>query len=291
MKLYNSGSQRIEYVRLSRKLVTVHLGDPLSRHALHLDDLFPYAMADTLTRYLEFQGHRVKTVQHVTSSVGHGKGKAITGDTDWSPQTIRALQMLNIRPPDDCSSHPVSELLPLEPRARSATVSHLRWHTVQVEYNGGAEATPGALIKVQDLLTCYSPDAVRFYLASQHYRRSWHFSWKQLARAAEQARVVAQAATVRGGLRRRFDPTPIKQCLLDALDDDLNTCIALSALLYLADEILVADAAGLHVAHAQSTLRALSWIFGLRLGNPPEMRVVEGWQRQAAKTPEQVTNF
>ena len=103
---------------------------------------------------------------------------------------------------------------------------------------------------------------------------------RAMARAAVQVRTVAQAATIRGGQRAQFNAAPISRCVVAALQDDLNTCTAVSALLYLADEILDAAACGYGVTDAQASLLALSAVLGLRLGRPLDLCVVEGWRRR-----------
>jgi cysteinyl-tRNA synthetase len=68
------------------------------------------------------------------------------------------------------------------------------------------------------------------------------------------------------------------------MDDDLDTSAALEALDQLANQILEAVAAGQGVGKAQTALRDLTGVLGLRLDQgEPEPEVVRGWQAHAQR--------
>jgi cysteinyl-tRNA synthetase len=72
----------------------------------------------------------------------------------------------------------------------------------------------------------------------------------------------------------------------EAMEDDLNTPVALKSLLKLSNEISSASGQGMDVIEAQSKLKNLASSLGLSLlKDGPEKRVVDGWsihQRQFA---------
>jgi L-cysteine:1D-myo-inositol 2-amino-2-deoxy-alpha-D-glucopyranoside ligase len=183
---------------------------------------------------------------------------------------------------DLCFPHHASERAQVEVLTGRSFV-RLWLHTAMVEHEGAKMSKSlGNLVMVRDLLTHYSADALRFYLASHHYRRPWTYSQYSLTRAAEQVHTVLRAVQIPGGEKARFDAAPYCRYIGAALDDDLNTPNALTTLLHLADEILSAASAGAVVSEAQATLRALSSIFGLRLGFDIEPAIHNGWARHLA---------
>ena len=137
----------------------------------------------------------------------------------------------------------------------------------------------GNLIMVRDLLRDWSPDAIRLYLASHHYRQPWSHNPKELASAAQLAGRLLEAVTIQGGRGARVDPGEFATDFYAAMDEDLNTPEALQVMDRLADTILSGARDGDNVQVAQEALRAMSRVFGLRLdAEGPDERVQEGWQ-------------
>jgi cysteinyl-tRNA synthetase len=142
----------------------------------------------------------------------------------------------------------------------------------------------GNLVMVRDLLQRYSADALRLYLGEHHYRERWSYHEPALQAATELAHLLEKAATANGGPQAELDPTPVQATFIQTMDDDLQTPKALNALANLAEQINLAAAQEQNVRRAQATLRALSSIFGVRLGaTAPEPPVVTGWHAHAAK--------
>jgi L-cysteine:1D-myo-inositol 2-amino-2-deoxy-alpha-D-glucopyranoside ligase len=154
-------------------------------------------------------------------------------------------------------------------------------HTAMVRHEGEKMSKSlGNLVMVDELLKTWSPDALRLYMGAHHYREPWSHDDEELAQAEELATKLRQAVTVAAGTGEPLDPTEAQVAFTRAMDGDLNTPEALAALEQLADDILGAAKAGQDVSAAQSTLRTLGSVFGLRLdAEGPEMRVIEGWGR------------
>jgi cysteinyl-tRNA synthetase len=51
----------------------------------------------------------------------------------------------------------------------------------------------GNLVMVSDLLKIYSPDALRLYLGSHHYREAWSYDEKDLQESQKLADMLSQA--------------------------------------------------------------------------------------------------
>jgi cysteinyl-tRNA synthetase len=142
----------------------------------------------------------------------------------------------------------------------------------------------GNLIMVRDLLEKRSPDALRLYMAQHHYRSSWSYDPAELQRAAafaDKLRAAATAPVLAGDI---LSPDEAAASFRRAMDHDLDTSAALEALDRLADQILDAAAAGQGVGKAQTALRDLTGVLGLRLDHgEPEPEVVRGWQAHAKR--------
>jgi len=141
----------------------------------------------------------------------------------------------------------------------------------------------GNLVLVRDLLRSYSGDAIRLYLVGRHYRSELSFDEADLEAAAltaarlrtaclvaEQVEALAPAAADPASL------TPLvrdhRQRFLAAMDDDLDTPVAMPELLALATLALEADDPALQ-AEAGWMVRELgARILGLRLATVPSLR-------------------
>jgi len=158
-------------------------------------------------------------------------------------------------------------------------------HTAMVHHEGEKMSKSlGNLVMARDLLKTWSPDALRLYLAGYHYREIWSHDDDALAAAEQRAQQLLAAATASGGTGPAFDASTAEAAVINALDNDLDTPAAVAALTQLADDIVTAAAAGQDVATAQTTLKGLSTIFGLRLdADGPEERVIAGWDEHLKK--------
>jgi cysteinyl-tRNA synthetase len=132
---------------------------------------------------------------------------------------------------------------------------------------------------VRDLLEKYSPDALRIYLAQHHYRQSWAHDQLELDKAAQSEEKLLAALTAVDSGERPINTQPIQARFRAAMDNDLDTALALASLLNLADEIIFRAETGYQVTAAQDVLREMAAVFGLRLDKTElEARVTTGWQ-------------
>jgi L-cysteine:1D-myo-inositol 2-amino-2-deoxy-alpha-D-glucopyranoside ligase len=176
--------------------------------------------------------------------------------------------------------HHESEIAQAEPLMNGNTSFTRFWlHTAMVYHEGEKMSKSlGNLVMARDLLETYSPDALRLYLGSHHYRQVWSHSDAELEQAEQLAQKLRTAVTITGGQGASLDPTPAKTNFEEALANDLDTSTALATLERLADEVLAADRQGQEVKTAQQVLRDMGYVFGLRLdASEPETRVTAGW--------------
>jgi L-cysteine:1D-myo-inositol 2-amino-2-deoxy-alpha-D-glucopyranoside ligase len=153
-------------------------------------------------------------------------------------------------------------------------------HTAMVYHDGDKMSKSlGNLVWVRELLKSYSPNAIRLYLGKNHYREEWSFSEEELKIAAEEAKMVREAIEVVGGDGKSLDASLAEKNFEGAMENDLDTPRAVGAMNALAREILDSSGGGRNVKEAQKALLNMSRVFGLRFGDGPEARVVEGWQK------------
>jgi L-cysteine:1D-myo-inositol 2-amino-2-deoxy-alpha-D-glucopyranoside ligase len=143
-------------------------------------------------------------------------------------------------------------------------------HVGLVDYQGDKMSKSlGNLVFVRDVLAEYHPDALRLYLASNHYRASWEYQDGEIETWAALAGDLREAADFPAyGIEQEVDVAPFRERFLNALDDDLNTPIALEALREIGQAILEAPEED-DVRDAQDTLRELADILGLSLNEEP----------------------
>lgn len=159
-------------------------------------------------------------------------------------------------------------------------------HTAMVRYQGEKMSKSlGNLIMVRDLLQTYSPDAIRLYLAAHHYRTPWSHDERELAQAQALAKHLLEIVSLPNGqtpptAEMREAYARDEQNFYAAMNNDLDTPKALSAIEDLAIDVKYDALAGVNVQGAMSMLRAFCSVFGLQLdAGEPEPRVVAGWNR------------
>jgi cysteinyl-tRNA synthetase len=124
----------------------------------------------------------------------------------------------------------------------------------------------GNLITLRDALSRYSPDAIRLFVLSSHYRSPTTYSdegLEAMERAAERLR--RSALRVKVVIATPYDAQPYRQRFVEAMDDDFNTAQALAALFDLAEGIDRNLEHGFDVTKAQDILRDLAAVLGLTL--------------------------
>jgi len=127
----------------------------------------------------------------------------------------------------------------------------------------------GKLITIKEAREKYSPDAIRIFILSSHYRSPLTYSEETLEaaeRGAERLARVISRDDPTGGVEEALDAEPYYNQFIDAMDDDFNTPQALAVLFNLASAINQAADSGISFLKARSVLSELARdILGLKL--------------------------
>lgn len=121
----------------------------------------------------------------------------------------------------------------------------------------------GNLVSVVEALERYSPDAMRLYFLSSHYRSPLAYSDEGAAAIERSLDRIRYALTPSNGAGPQVDPSSHAARFATAMDDDLNTPQAVAALFDLARDINRGRDAGQSVDEGQATLRELGGVLGL----------------------------
>ncbi|MBA7566287.1 Cysteine--tRNA ligase [subsurface metagenome] len=130
----------------------------------------------------------------------------------------------------------------------------------------------GNLITIREALEKYSPDAIRIFVLSSHYRSPLTYSEEALAaaeRGADRLRQAVHSGSKGEKVGDRIDSEPYRQRFIEAMDDDFNTAQALGVLFDLARDINRVSDKGYSVVRGQQVLLELANVLGLTL-EPPE---------------------
>jgi L-cysteine:1D-myo-inositol 2-amino-2-deoxy-alpha-D-glucopyranoside ligase len=159
-------------------------------------------------------------------------------------------------------------------------------HAGMLRYHGEKMSKSlGNLVLVRDLLRSYSGDAIRLYLVRHHYRAELDFHEADLDAAASDASLLRRACLVAEQIEplalAAADPIDLspgvvlhRARFLAAMDDDLNTPIAVPELLSLA-ALAVESEQPSQRAEAGWMVRELgARILGLRLATVPSLSEV-----------------
>jgi len=125
----------------------------------------------------------------------------------------------------------------------------------------------GKLIGITETLAKYSPDTIRLWVLSSHYRSPTTYSNENML-ASEKGinRLVHTArANIDRSTTKNVDSRPYQNQFIEVMDDDFNTPQAVAALFDLAREINRGRDEGLGVGEAQKTLLELTGVLGLTL--------------------------
>ena len=122
----------------------------------------------------------------------------------------------------------------------------------------------GNLVSVEEALENYSPDAIRLYFLSSHYRSPLNYTDEgcdAMERSADRLRNVLRKQVNLGGAP--MNPAPFEAQFIEGMDDDLNTPKALAAMFDLSHEMNRQRDAGNSISAAQDCLRHLGSLLGL----------------------------
>jgi cysteinyl-tRNA synthetase len=125
----------------------------------------------------------------------------------------------------------------------------------------------GILVTVKEVLEHFSPDALRLFILSSHYRSPISFSEEGLEAAEKGVERLRQAVRGEGKGEKAgaMDTDTFRQKFIEAMDDDFNSAQALAVLFDLAREINRAHSEGFDVEEAQQRLLELASVLGLTL--------------------------
>lgn len=181
--------------------------------------------------------------------------------------------------------HHECEIAQLEPVTGKQPFVQFWLHVAMVYHQGEKMSKSlGNLIMCRNLLKDWSPDALRLYLANHHYRQSWAYDQDDFAHADALARLLREAAAMKGGKGHPPNPASWEADFRAAMESDLNTPQAIDILTRMAETIRSAAQTGADVRTAQESLRKMSQVFGLVLDQTgPDSRVLEGWNRHLAR--------
>jgi len=135
----------------------------------------------------------------------------------------------------------------------------------------------GNLITIKQALEKYSPDAIRIFILSSHYRSPLTYSEEAIEAAEKGADRLRQTLHSESEEKKTAEKTEVesyRQRFIEAMDDDFNTAQALATLFDLVREINRADEAGYDSKGAQKLLLELGSILGLTF-KTPEMPPLE----------------
>ena len=126
----------------------------------------------------------------------------------------------------------------------------------------------GNMVSVEEALEKYTPDAIRLYFLSSHYRSPLTYSNEgcdAMERSADRLRHVlrSESESAAKSSNKSMDPSPYQEQFLAGMDDDLNTPKALAAMFDLSREMNRQRDEGHSIAAAQDCLRHLGSILGL----------------------------
>ena len=124
----------------------------------------------------------------------------------------------------------------------------------------------GNLVSVEEALKTYSPDAIRLYFLSSHYRSPLSYTDEgcdAMERSADRLRHVLRPGPDSASGSTSMDPDSFREQFMSAMDDDLNTPRALASLFDLSREMNRQRDEGHSINAAQECLRHLGSILGL----------------------------
>jgi cysteinyl-tRNA synthetase len=131
----------------------------------------------------------------------------------------------------------------------------------------------GIFVTLKQALDRFSPDAIRLFILSSHYRSPINFSEEGVAAAekgVERLRQAAFADSQRGSgdSSGAVDTEAFRQRFIEAMDHDFNSPQALAALFDLARDINRTIDHGANSQGAQQTLRELAGVLGFSFEKP-----------------------
>lgn len=163
--------------------------------------------------------------------------------------------------------HHESEIAQSENFTHKEPFSRVWMHVAMVRYQGEKMSKSlGNLVLARTVLRYHSPDALRLYLHSHHYRESFEYENSGPAEFEPMVDLLRNAMLIRGSNEiPPLDLEPLKEEFMAAIGDDLDTPKAIGILNEMAKELIGAAEAGHVIEDARHTLRTAASILGLRV--------------------------
>jgi cysteinyl-tRNA synthetase len=129
----------------------------------------------------------------------------------------------------------------------------------------------GNLVTVGEALTRYSPEAIRLWVLSSHYRSPITYSEEILDSMEKGIERLSRAACVdiEGSAETSMEAQPYREQFVEAMDDDFGTPQAVAVIFDLARDINRGHDEGLHVGKARKALLEIAEVLGLNLLSRP----------------------
>jgi L-cysteine:1D-myo-inositol 2-amino-2-deoxy-alpha-D-glucopyranoside ligase len=159
--------------------------------------------------------------------------------------------------------HHPSEIAQTEPVTGQAPFARFWVHGGMVSLDGEKMSKSlGNMVFIRDALKEHSADALRWYLLSFLYRDDFDYERKGVVATEGNVAKLRDALAARGGSApAAIDHSEVRAAFFAALDDDLQTPLALALLNGLASDILAA-ARDQDVRPAQAALREIAGVIG-----------------------------
>ena len=139
-------------------------------------------------------------------------------------------------------------------------------HVAMVYYQGEKMSKSlGNLVIVRDVLRHYRADALRLYLHSHHYRRSFEYEDDGPARFEAMVDLLDRATRAERGSGDVLDLTAAHERVAAAIANDLDTPTAVTTLGEMAATIVEAAEHGADITAAQAALRSAGSLLGLHV--------------------------
>ncbi len=163
--------------------------------------------------------------------------------------------------------HHESEIAQSEGYTNDEPFSRVWMHVAMVRYQGEKMSKSlGNLVLARTVLRYHSPDALRLYLHSHHYRESFEYENNGPAEFEPMVDLLRNAMLIRGSDEEPgLDLEPLKEEFMEAIGDDLDTPKAIGILNEMAKNLIGAAEAGHLIEDARHTLRTAASILGLRV--------------------------
>ena len=135
----------------------------------------------------------------------------------------------------------------------------------------------GNLIRLRDALEIHSPNSLRLWMLSSHYRNPILYDKKNIIAQSKALKRLREATLISntGNTHSNFSVKKYREVFEKYMDDDLNTPKALSVLFDLSREINKLNSLGKEIQEAQRLLKELAMILGLDLDKDEEEEKIE----------------